>query len=320
MILSLKELSSLFSNTKVSSNGKNLKVDCPKCGKNECYISIKKDNHPGRCWREKHCGYSFNIFSILKELGRLEEYQSEYSSYTEELNIELESSNNKIELQLEKEFELPIGFREIQYSDYLQSRGFTEIDYLEFKPGVTKISPDYKDSIIFPIFEYDRVVGFVTRSVFSKEECKRRNILRYQKSESNFENIIYGIENSSNVETTILVEGIFDYRNVKRTLEKYSLKFFVFPLLGVFLSKSQVNRLKSKGCKNLIFLLDPDIEIKLRKFSRELIYDFNCFVSFTENDDPGGSTYEEILLSLERIETLESFLINKLPKQELTNG
>ena len=315
----IKELFEFFSNVKISSNSKNLKVDCPKCGKNECYVSIHKENHPGRCWREIQCGHTFNIFSILKSLGRLEEFTSDYRSYTEELNYSLLDKSLNRELPELVEVKLPIGFREITQSDYLDSREFVQIDYQELRPGISKLSPRYKDNIIFPVIENNKTVGFISRSIHSKEKCKELGVLRYQKSETDFEHIIYGLSENTNIETTILVEGIFDYRKVKRTLELYQLDYFVFPLLGVFLSPIQVLKLKDRGCKNLIFLLDPDIEPKLREFSKNLLYDFNCFISSLKENDPGDSSYQEILLSLEDRELLESYLINQLPKKSLYN-
>lgn len=312
MKLSLKELQSLFNSSSIIQNGKNLKITCPKCGQSECYISIVNENHPGRCWRENKCGYSFNIYTVLKELGRLEEFSSDYISYKEELNNVLELSSTDLEVQ-SKGFtrcNLPVGFKFIKKSLYLDLREFDEEDYNLFLPGITNLVSRYKDSIIFPIFENYEVVGYITRSIHTKEFCLENGLLRYQKSDSDFYSIIYGLNYEQTIENVIVVEGLFDLHKVRKCVEKYKLNYFVFPLLGVSLSQVQIYKLKRQGCKNLTFLLDRDIEHKLRKSSSELLYDFNCYITFCDEKDPGDSSIEEIYRILEEKITLEEFLLN----------
>lgn len=317
MKLSLEELKGLFSKSTVRN--KNLRVICPKCGEEECYVSIDLENHPGRCWRERNCGYTFNIISLLILLDRLSEFSSEYKSYSE--SVENKINREEFQYQLyPKEITLPLGFKLISKSAYLDQRKFTKGDYERHLPGITNYPSFNRNRIFFPTFEDFKVVGYVSRSVYSKEHCLENEILRYTKSEeSDFSKILHGFNYQNSCKTVVLVEGYFDYFQVLRTIEKYKLDMICIPLFGVELSIEQSLKLKLYGVETLIYLLDKDIEHRLRTSSPDNLYMFDTYVSFCNEKDPDESSLEEIFLALQNKQELFNFLLDTVTIRTFEN-
>lgn len=231
MKLNIEQLKSLIKNSHLDFRKENIKGDCPKCGQNEFGISLS-ENHRFGCYRLKSCGYKGNIFVLLKDLNRLEEFR-ENEGY--QRGVELYLTKKIVETQTEESIEietvsLPMGFRRIYDHDYLNSRGFTEQDYKDYKVGITNLDSKLSNYIIFVVEYEQRVVGYVARSLLTKTQIKSLNdlyksqgidkiILRYKNSITNFSNLVYGVEEiTSETRVIVVVEGIFDKINVDRHL------------------------------------------------------------------------------------------------------
>ena len=294
------------------SNEKNIRIVCPRCKGDECYISTVTEDHPGQCLRKKHCGWTFNIYSLLKELGKLDTIVSGYYEYRETLENTLIKKVDKIVLEHEN-ISLPVGFYKFKTNDYLVSRGWNSIDFEKYLPGETKLLSKLRNRIIFPLIEDNFTKGYITRSIFSKEYCEENNILRYFKNEeSNYQRLVYGLDDIRNSKTVILTEGIFDTVQINHYLNNDS-EISSISLLGTSLSIEQVMKLKLKGVNTIIFFLDKDVLYKVKEECQKYTHLFeNIFVTYSKSKDPGDSSFQEIEDSLLRILPINSFLLDTI--------
>lgn len=337
MKLSIEQLKSLIKNSKLDFRGQNITGTCPRCGHNEFGVSIK-DNHFFGCYRLKQCGWKGNIYSLLKELGRLEEFRDSDGYSRGEEKLLLKKIIDKAE-ELEKleEVKLPIGFKRIYEHPYLESRGFTSEDYTKYKVGTTILETKLYNYIIFPVESSGVNVGYVGRSQLTKQEIELLNknyarlgldkkVLRYINSATNFSNILYGSDElTSSTKMVILVEGIFDKINVDRQLKLQSTKGEVVCLatFKCVLSSQQYLLVKEKSPQTLSWFIfyDPDV--------LQSIFDTGLFLSQSgEKDilvipnpyddcDPGDMDLEKMNSCLENLETSESFYRKNLIKKKL---
>ncbi len=311
MLLTFERLLGLVGGSRYGE--KNIKLKCPRCQQDECYISVVEDDHPGQCLRKKHCGWTFNIYTFLKEIGRISEILSNTYSYSEIIKNPFETE--QIEIVLEHEdIRLPFGYKKYSECNYLFERGWESKHFDLYQAGYTKLLHSFKDRIIFPVFEDGKTKAYTTRSIFKKEYCLQHNIIRYSKNEeSEYTRLLYNIDNVQGKNTAILTEGIFDCKQVNDFLDN-DTDIVGVSLLGVNLSIEQVLKLKMKGIKNLIFFLDPDVLIKVRSESQKYKHLFdNIFVTYTDNKDPGDSSFDELEKSLSNMQTVSNFLIDNIP-------
>ena len=81
------------------------------------------------------------------------------------------------------EITMPRGYKRCYKNTYLKSRGWITDDYEYFPVGTNRaIEREYQDYIILEVLDEGRRVGFVARSILSKEEIdstKPDIIIRY---------------------------------------------------------------------------------------------------------------------------------------------
>lgn len=300
MILDKDQILSIVPNSKLTSNGKNVKTNCPECGQNEFYISLTKPYNPGQCWRKVKCGYRCNIYSLLKHFDLLKEFLKERygGKYSEKIESFLES-NTKEELNFEiEECVLPLGYKKIDSHKYLTERGFGENSNIEF--GITKIDPKFKNYIIFPIYQDGLIVAYVSRSIYNKRFCEENKILRYKNSESYFEKILFGIDDVEKGDVVIIVEGLFDKFAIDRFLERNNIKGFkCCCTFGAHFSVYHIFKLLSKEIDSIVVMYDSDAIKMIKRTLSDVEYLFkNVTVAWGLNGDPDESSDEEILDSL----------------------
>jgi len=211
MILSKEKLRDLLINPKLDESKKNFYCKCPWCGHNEFGIQIYKDNHPFNCFRKRRCGETGNIYKFLKKIGKSVPTSDDSISKTFQ---SLETLKEVVEKKELPKVKLPVGYRRVFYNEYLEKRGF--VNYNKYEVGITKLDRKFKNYVIFPIKVKGEIKGYVSRSILSKQEIDRykalygKRILRYRNSITEFNQILYGIEEiTSSTNTVILVEGIF---------------------------------------------------------------------------------------------------------------
>lgn len=333
MKLSIEKLKDLIEDSSLDHRGKNIIGKCPKCKQGEFGISIE-NNHLFGCYRLKSCGFRGNIFTLLKYLGKLDEYISTedvYERKEEKLQNKLKVSGSEINLELETIMK-PIGWRRIQFHPYLEKRGFTE--YNKYKVGTTLLDPKLRDNyLIFLIEERDEIKAWIARHLWDKERILQENqkykdlglnkkILRYRNSETDFSKLLLGYEElTPNTTTVVLVEGIFDKFNIDKLLELHSQE--AVKCLCTFkcdCSLEQIFKIQQfSSIKNIILLYDPDVVNQTKRVGIELENRFqNVKVGYSANNkDPGEMTLEDIDNVLSTLKSPQDFFVNKLQVKKL---
>lgn len=269
---------------------------CPDCGRNDKFgVLFLNNGGVARCF---YCQTPYPLFRILKNIGRedLLDFSYEYKG-----KIELPSLKKEKKVAADKECILPLGFVNINKDPYLQERGFTSHQYLQFGVGVSLLDPRTDDKLIFKIMQRGRLAGWLARSRESKEwhhanlkshkEKGTELILRYRNSENDFSKMLGGLDEiTPNTHTIILVEGLFDKANLDRLLqlnEADEVKCcFTF---GSDLSVDQVDLIPTT-VKEVILMYDPGTVRNIREAGGRLLSMFEVYVALIEkeNVDPGN--------------------------------
>src|ERR1035437_2721176 len=139
MKLNLEVLKSLIEQSSLDYKKKNVVGKCPYCGHNEFGISIE-NNHLFGCYRKGKCGETGNIFKLLKKLNRLDLIEhADNVTLPSTSHLEDIITQKKIELKQLPEIKPPLGWRQVYYHPYLEERGFTQDDYMNYSVGTTKL-------------------------------------------------------------------------------------------------------------------------------------------------------------------------------------
>jgi len=331
MKLSRQELEKLIQVTGTDYSKKNLTGKCPKCNQNEFGISLD-ENHKFGCYRLKKCGFSGNIFTLLKFLGKLEEYTKDDSRYKNSIGkliSGIQEPEKIVEEVLLQEVYKPVGWKRIYYHDYLEKRGFTKKYYEKYYIGTTHLDPYLKDFyIIILIVQKGLVVGYVSRHIWDKKQILEHNkknpknpILRYKNSTSQLSLFLYGIEEcNSNTHTIIIVEGFFDKTVTEEIVGGEGV--VVCCTWKCDISPSQIEDIKKvKGLKNIILLYDPDVLQQVIRTGNKLSDSFNelnIYIGWNENgNDPGDMDEKEFIEVIDNMEKIEKFAYKKISKKEL---
>ena len=195
MKLTKDQLQQLISNPRTSSDGKDIYGLCPQCGHDEFGISIVEKNHPFSCFRKSKCGFTGNIYTLLKHLNKFKEFVGEREIDPEGLLLDVfETSEDIIQQQELPEVQPPVGWKRVFENEYLQNeRGMQSYQFEQYKIGVSRLKKDY---ITFLVEMEGKITGYVSRSIKSKawidaynEEIKQtggKKYLRYENSMSDF--------------------------------------------------------------------------------------------------------------------------------------
>lgn len=330
MKLSVEKLNELLDEPRLDFRKENIIAKCPKCGFKEFGISLG-ENHRFGCYRKKKCGYSGNIFTLLHHLGKYDEYitRGEVYSVSEkqlvEKKIKSRITNQPILSEL-PEIDLPIGWRRTFDNPYLNSRGFTDIDYHKFPVGTTILDSKFENYVIFSIEENNIPKAQVSRHIWTKAKIDRYNeknspkLPRYKNSSSGFEQLVLGIEDlSEETNTLILVEGVFDKKNIDTILElDYQSEVKCVGTFKCHISPSQLQkiRLKAPNLTNVILLYDNDVlkEIIDTATILEEYYETDIGYDDSITEDAGDMTLpilEKVLSNLWKVNVLSSSKIQK---------
>lgn len=312
MKLPVSKLLELVENSNLDYRKKNIIGKCPKCGNNEFGMSIE-NNHLFGCFRKKKCGFSGNIFTYLKHIGKLSQFLNDDDYYERgELNRSLikKIGLDVNEIVLDKiPCDLPVGYKRIFESKYLSSRNFTEFDLYEV--GDSKLDPRVRNNyVVFPVREDDKIVGWVARHHWDKKRIEKYNeehkkldtgrfISRFINSYSDFSTLLYGIDEiTNNTKTIILVEGIMDKINVDRVLELHeSEEVKCLATFKCAISPTQLFKLcLFTNLNSVILLYDGDVIKDIKKSGNMLESHFNNVkIGVCKGDkDPGEMNLDEI--------------------------
>lgn len=300
----------------------NQKLVCPWCGKSGKLGFLFEGK--GVVHHLK-CGNKHSLYRYLKDIDRLDLWGNEPQTVKIKPIEPIKKIFNKIEEKPLPQKSLPIGFKPIENSDYLNSRGFLKEHYDLFEPGITSVVSKLKDNyIIFKMKHGDRVVGWVARSVLSKswheenlknfKEGKSRLMLRYENSSNtDFSKIVGGFNDiTPNTDTIIGVEGLFDKVGVDNKLELYQQEnvrccFF----FGNHITENQILLIRRNfpNVKYFYLLFDYNTEDESKRTGGFLLNYFDTYIARIpwENEDPGSIDRERLLLVLEEARSVVDF-------------
>lgn len=284
---------------KMDGGRRNIVVqNCPFCGHDGFKFGIyvgpdikRKRFGASNCFS---CGRGFRtLHDTLNALGLDRLMPAE--------TIELDDTETDISAMFEDEIDdslveivMPKGYKRCYKNQYLKSRGWNVDDYEYFPVGTNRgIDLEYADYVILEIRDEGRIVGFVARSILSKEEIEAYNtrhsfkIRRYKNSDESigngFAKMLYNFDAIEPMVThsVILCEGPFDVVGLNRKLELYDNKSIVpIATFGKKISQEQMYKLQKKGVEQIVIGYDNDakettarIAIELEKYFDVLIAD-----------------------------------------------
>ena len=296
---------------KMDGSRRNILVsNCPFCGHDGFKYGIYVGNSIGKkrfgmsnCY---HCNRSFrSLKDTLKALGREDLIPAE----TAELDDDETDISELLDDELDDELvtiAMPNGYKRCFKNMYLKSRGWTVDDYEYFPVGTNRcIEREYEDYIILEIRDEGRIVGFVARSMLSKEEIESYNarhnykIRRYKNSDErngngfskmlyNYDAIEYGTTHS-----VILCEGPFDVVGLNRKLELYENKSIVpVATFGKKISQEQMYKLQKKGVEQIVIGYDNDAKETTARIAMDLDKYFDVLVA--DIPDGVGKDWDEM--------------------------
>lgn len=317
MKLTRKQLEQLLVDVRLDHKGTNLYAVCPKCGHDEFGISLEK-NHAFNCFRKSKCGWSGNIYTLLKHLGRAKEFLSEQEiDVFEKLENKIVFDTLPLDLTL-PEVQPPALWKRVYEDPYLRSRGFQDYQFDKFEVGRSILKKDY---VTFLVRVNSQVVGYVGRSDKSKTWIDAYNdeqerigsklvYLRYANSTTDFTRALFGYDEIIPDVTTdvIVVEGIFSKTKTDANL---ALDCFddmkCVATFGVKLSPHQIQLLKLKGVKKLWFWFEADVLEKIKDIVAEASLHFHVRVSYLNGKDPNDIGPDEALELLDKSKDWFSF-------------
>lgn len=286
---------------KFDGSRKNIIANCPHCGKEKkfgVYVgpgAARKRFGMSNCFV---CGLRLGTLkATLNFLGRTDLLPSE----TTELDDELTDSEALFDESIDDELvvvDLPKGYKRCFRNRYLKSRGWNADDYEYFPVGTNRgLEREFEGYVIFEIRDEGRVVGFVARSTWSKDEIEDYNrrhrypLRRYKNNNEDlgngFSKLLYNYDSIRPLEThsVILCEGVFDVVALTRKLELYENKAFVpVATFGKKISIEQMYKLQAKGVEQVVVGYDNDAKETISAIATELDKYFDVLIA----DIPDG--------------------------------
>lgn len=297
---------------KLDGGRKNLIVPtCPYCGRQGGKFGIfvgaeteKKKLFMSHCFS---CGHTTkDINQLLDDIGRPDLKVEETASFNplevpEFFGVEEDEIDDELE-----EVEMPEGYKRCYKNRYLKSRGFEFEDYDYFPVGTTRgLNFKFDDYVIFPIIDNSKVVGYVSRHIWSKADIDEYNnrakrngkyqIRRYNNSlENDFIKLLYNYDTviEDETDTVIIVEGIFDVISLTRKLDLYeNNRVSVVATFGKKISDTQIYKLQSKGVRTIVIGYDSDAMEAINKAANQLNEYFDVYIAKIDSD---GKDWDEM--------------------------
>lgn len=253
-----------------------------------------------------HCNRRFgSLKETLKALDREDLIPAETAV--------LDDSETDISAMLDDEIDddlveitMPRGYKRCYKNSYLKSRGWEVDDYEYFPVGTNRsIEREYQDYIILEVRDEGRTVGFVARSILSKEEIDSYNsrhhfkIRRYKNSDerdgNGFAKMLYNYDaiEAGTTHSVILCEGPFDVVGLNRKLELYDNKHIVpIATFGKKISQEQMYKLQKKGVEQIVIGYDNDAKETTSKIAMELDKYFDVLIA--DIPDGVGKDWDEM--------------------------
>lgn len=313
--------------------------NCPFCGKEDKFGVIFNSLYRGKtvsnfnCYSAS-CDESGGLFKLLKHINRLDLFSGFTFTKQEELVSRLNIKQEEVVFEPLKEISFPMGYKRIHENEYLENeRGFNNTDFTLYECGISRLNPLLKDYIIFPIKQRKSLVGYVCRSIHSKqwhvenEEKAKRGIGTFKERYKNslctdFSKMIYGLDEfTDKTEMVILAEGIFSKRGVDLKLDLHNQEFIKCgATFGAKTSEYQIQLLRTfPNIKKIILFYDPGTIKIIKNLSFELLKYFEVGIVYNtvNNNDPDDMGREDMLNIFNDLQDPYLFARNRLEKKEL---
>lgn len=344
-----------FSGQKMWMIGSKPIYKCPKCGNpNPTKLAIIFGETGVSSWKCVKCSAHMRLEALLWKIGRRDLISKFKTIQQDDILEKRYLITEKFKATIIKElprYPLPVLFKRIYDSEYLNSRGCVEEIYNKWIIGYTNFQEELKDYIIFILQENNTNVGWVARSLLDKkvidkynEEVKEYNrtavkgkekkqLLRWKNSpDTNFEEIVFGLDEiTDKTETIICEEGITSKLGTDVKLELFkdeSTKCVC--TFGKKISSVQIKKIYLKGpnIKNFILFYDPDAVSAIKQYAFDIQKVFpNVFIAFNPiknknggYKDPGDLSLEEFEETFDKLKTPFQFWNTQLPLKKLTKN
>lgn len=276
--------------------------ECPFCGhsghKYGIYVGPNKSNKQFGASNCYSCNRRYrSLRDTLRALGREDLMPAETTELDDSISDISECFEDELDDSLQ-EVEMPKGYKRCFRNPYLKSRGWIADDYEYFPVGTNRgLDRAYADYIILEVRDNGKRVGYVARSILSKEEIESYNIgstfkiRRYKNSDerngNGFSKMLYNFDAIVPMEThsVILCEGPFDVVGLNRKLELYDNKHIVpVATFGKKISQEQMYKLQQKGVEQVVIGYDNDAKETTSRIAMELDKYFDVLIA----DIPNG--------------------------------
>lgn len=299
---------------KLDGGRKNILIpECPFCGHGgfKYGIYVGKESSKYKVWGSSHCFHCNRSFRTLREtleaLNHSDWIPKETTDIQKQALITLDDDD--IDDHLET-IEMPEGYKRTLKNCYLKSRGFLPDDYQYFPCGTTRgMNRKYDDYILIEIHDAGRLVGFIARHTWDKEDIDSYNnshrfqIRRYNNStENQFSKLLYNYDAivEGETDTVILCEGVFDVIGLNQKMDLYDYHRVVpVATFGKKISECQMMKLQQKGVENVVIGYDNDAAAKdtIGSVANQLEDYFDVFCLQYPKDsgkDFGDMSFDEI--------------------------
>lgn len=296
---------------KLDGSRRNILVpNCPFCGHDGFKYGIYVGNNIGKKrFGMSNCYHCNRRFSSLKDTLKALDREDLLPAETAELDDDEPDTSALFENELDDELveiTMPNGYKRCYKNAYLKSRGWVVDDYEYFPVGTNRcIEREYEDYIILEIRDEGRIVGFVARSILSKEEIDSYNarhsykIRRYKNSDerdgNGFSKMLYNYDaiETGTTHSVILCEGPFDVVGLNRKLELYDNKHIVpVATFGKKISQEQMYKLQKKGVEQIVIGYDNDAKDTTARIAMELDKYFDVLIA--DIPDGVGKDWDEM--------------------------
>ena len=297
---------------KMDGGRKNLLVrHCPFCNHDNFKYAIYIGSNVGRkTFGASNCFHCNRRFRTLKEtltaLGREDLIPLETTELDDDSFTDISAMfEDEIDDEL-REVEMPRGYKRCFRNQYLKSRGWNADDFEYFPVGTNRgIEREFDDYVILEIIDGGKKVGYVARSILSKEDIDSYNsrhhfkIRRYKNSDESvgngFSKLLYNYDaiEAYTTQSVILCEGPFDVVGLNRKLELYDNKHIVpIATFGKKISQEQMYKLQKKGVEQVVIGYDCDAKETTSQIAMELEKYFDVLIA--DIPDGVGKDWDEM--------------------------
>lgn len=260
--------------------------ECIYCGKPNYHFGIHNKHKHVNCWV---CSTSKPLPSFIMKL--------EKCSYEEAIKIIIKFSDGKeidfsdYDRKRSNQVIMPSGIEPVfrpAFRKYIQSRGFSDPDYIINKYNLLCTSPfsEIPSRLIFPFYYKEDMVTFIHRKINKKGY---RNWM-IEKSILDVKSTVYNVDSVKKDGNIVIVEGVFDTIKGGDGFVGTS---------GLEYSSEQIKMIISKHPKNIFIIFDP--EPYAQKVAKRLMADLSLFCNNIENiylsddEDVGGMSEEDVI-------------------------